>query len=271
MSNSAKALTDIRVLEELYRQRTFVHRRHPAALLLVTLGYVAAVASYEKYALGAMLPLLLYPVFVSAVGEIPLGPVLKRVLPALPLVLGVGALNPVLDHNLVWVGGTAISAGWLSLLSIVLRCVLSVVAALLLVAVAGMGGVATALRTLKTPKLLVAQLTMTFRYLHVLAAEAGRMALAYRLRAPGQRGVAWRHWGSFAGQWLLRSLDRADRLHRAMLCRGFAGQMPEAARPRFCLADLAWVVGWLAFFATARWIDIPRAIGTLILAMGANQ
>ncbi len=270
MSNSAKALTDIRVLEELSRQDSFVNRRHPVVQLMVTLFYVAAVASYEKYELGSMLPMLLYPVFVSAVGEIPLEPVLKRVLPALPLVLGVGALNPVLDHNAVVVGGMAISAGWLSLASIVLRCVLSVVAALLLVAVAGMGGVATALRSLKTPRLLVVQLTMTFRYLHVLGAESGRMALAYRLRAPGQRGVAWRHWGSFAGQWLLRSLDRADRLHRAMLCRGFTGQMPEAARPPFCMADLAWLLGWLAFFAAARFIDIPRAIGTLILTMGAN-
>ncbi len=270
MSNSEKALTDIRVLEELSLQHTFVHRRHPVALLLVTLGYVAAVASYAKYELGSILPMLLYPVFVSAMGEIPLRPVLKRVLPALPLVLGVGALNPVLDHNVVIVGGMAISAGWLSLASIVLRCVLSVVAALLLVAVAGMGGVATALRSLKTPKLLVTQFTMTFRYLHVLAAEAGRMALAYRLRAPHQRGVAWRHWGSFAGQWLLRSLDRAERLHRAMLCRGFSGQMPEAARPRFCMADLAWLLGWLVFFAAARFIDIPRAIGTLILTMGAK-
>lgn len=271
MSNSAKALADIRILEELARKDTFVHRRHPIAHLLVTLAFVVAVASYGKYELSAMLPLLLYPLFVLSTGEIPAGAVLRRVLPAMPLVVGVGIFNPVFDRAVAAVvAGVAVSAGWISFLSIALRCVLTVVAALLLVSVTGLGGLSSALRALRVPKILVAQLSMTFRYIHVLGAEAGRMALAYRLRAPGQRGVAWRHWGSFAGQWLLRSLSRADRLHRAMLCRGYTGDLPDAARPPLGLADGGYLLAWAAFFAAARIFDIPRAIGVLILALGGN-
>ena len=268
MSNTAKALTDIRTLEELSRRDTFVHRRHPVANLLISLLYILAVASYGKYALTAMLPLVLYPVFVFSTGEIPAGPIMKRLLPALPLAVGVGVFNPLFDHNTVLVMGAAVPAGWLSFLSILLRLLLSVAAALLLVAVTGMGGLSTGLRALGTPKILVAQLLMTFRYIHVLAEEAGRMSLAYRLRAPGQKGVAWRYWGPFAGQWLLRSLNRADRLHRAMLCRGYAGELPEAPRKPFGAADLAYLAAWAAFFAAARFIDIPRAIGALILTIG---
>lgn len=263
------ALTDIRTLDELSRLDTPVHRRHPLAHLLVTLAFVAAAASWGKHELSAMLPLLLYPVSVMSIGEIPAGAVLRRVVPALPFAAGVGILNPVFDRATVAVvAGVAMSGGWVSFASIVLRCCLTVAAALLLVAVCGLGGVSRSLRILRVPKLIVSLLLMTFRYIHVLGGEAVHMALAYRLRAPGRKGVAYRHWGPFAGQWLLRSLARSDRLHRAMLCRGYTGEMPAAQDNPFGTADLAYVLAWAAFFLAARVIDIPRDIGALILKFG---
>lgn len=269
MSKAGNALTDIRALEELAQQDTFVHRRHPLASLLVTLGFIVASASYGKYALSPMLPLLFYPLFIFSYGNIPPGTILKRLLPALPLVIGIGVFNPIFDKAIALViGGVAISAGWVSFLSILLRCCLSVIAALLLVATSGMGGISSALRLLGVPRILVAQLLMTFRYIHVLGSEAGRMLLAYRLRAPGQKGIAYRQWGSFSGQWLLRSLGRADRLHSAMLCRGYTGEMPSAKARPFTLPDLGYVLAWLMFFAAVRLIDIPQEIGRLIMAIG---
>lgn len=269
MKTNTSALTDIRILEELSYRDSFVHRIHPAAHLLVTLGYIVTVASFGKYELAAMLPLLVYPVFVLASGDIPAREILRRILPALPLVLGIGLFNPLFDRRVVAeIAGVGISAGWVSLLSIVLRCCLCVAAALLLVSVSGMGGISSALIGFRAPRILVMQLQMTFRYIHVLGEEAGRISLAHKLRAPGRSGIAFRQWGPLAGQWLLRTLKRAGRVHQAMLCRGYDGAMPEAKRRALRPADILYALGWAAFFVAARAVDIPSALGALVMGIG---
>ncbi|MHB1357272.1 MAG: energy-coupling factor transporter transmembrane component T family protein [Anaerolineae bacterium] len=268
MTNAVKALTDIRVLEALAAKDTFLHRLHPVVNVAVTMGFIIAVTSYGKYELAAMLPLVLYPLFVFVSGEIPLHLILPRLLPILPLVLGVGAFNPLYDRQtLAVIAGVAISAGWVSFLSIVLRCCLSVISALLLISVVGINGFSVALRTLRVPQIIVVQLTLTFRYIQVLGEEAGRIVLAYRLRAPGQRGIAIRQWGPLTGQWLLRTLKRAERVHQAMLCRGYKGEMPTLRDIPFNLVDLSYLLGWATFFTTIRLINIPQVIGAFALGL----
>ena len=263
MSDTDRATANIRIMEELADKDTAVHRRHPVANLLVTLFYIVAVASYGKYELSALLPLLFYPLAVFSIADIPPGLVLKRMALALPFVIGIGIFNPIFDKNTITLAGMAISAGWVSFASILLRCCLSVVGALLLMCVEGMKGLSAALRALKVPRILVMQLLLTFRYIHVLGEEAARMMLAYQLRAPGQRGIAFRQWGPMAGQWLLRTLKRADRLHQAMLCRGFNGDLPARKPGAFTLTDTLYLLGWTALFVAARLVNIPQAIGSL--------
>ncbi len=263
MSNAAGAAAHIRLIEELAQKDTAVHRRHPVSHLLVTALYVLTVASYGKYALTGLLPLILYPVFVLSAGDIPPGVIARRLLPAAPFLAFIGLFNPIFDQRTWLLLGCPVSAGWLSLLSILLRGVLALSAALLLLALVGMGGLSAALRSLRVPRVLVMQLLLTFRYIHVLADEAQRMMLAYRLRAPRQRGIARGQWGSLAGQWLLRTLHRAERLHQAMLCRGFRGDLPQAGPARFLPADGLYLIAWAAFFLLARLVDLPMLLGSL--------
>jgi cobalt/nickel transport system permease protein len=64
---------------------------------------------------------------------------------------------------------------------------------------------------------------------------------------------------------LLRAYDRGQRIHSAMRCRGFSGEMPVLRVLRFTLADVLFVLGWLAFFALARLGDLPQRIGEQLL------
>lgn len=265
MSNAAGAAAHIRLIEELADRDTMVHRRHPVAHLLVTLAYAVLVASYDKYSLTALLPMVLYPIFVLSLGDIPASALLRRILPALPLLLAFGIFNPIFDPHVWVVWGHPLSAGWLSMLSLLLRGILAVSAAVLLLAIIGMNGLSEALRTLHVPRVLIMQLLLTFRYLHVLAEEVQRMTLAYRLRAPQQRGIAFHQWGSLAGQWLLRTLNRAERLHQAMLCRGFRGDFPGGQKHRFAIADAIYLIGWIAFFALLRSVNLPVWLGSLLV------
>ena len=57
-------------------------------------------------------------------------------------------------------------------------------------------------------------------------AKASRMVRAWSLRAVSARKMSPKVFGSLVGQLLLRALDRAQRLHMAMLCRGLRWRNP---------------------------------------------
>jgi cobalt/nickel transport system permease protein len=76
-----------------------------------------------------------------------------------------------------------------------------------------------------------------------------------------------RVFGSLAGQLLLRSMDRARRIHLAMLCRGFDGEVRHAGSLRFSAGDLAYTLGWSALFALLRTYDVPQIAGRLVVGL----
>ena len=72
----------------------------------------------------------------------------------------------------------AVSRGWVSFVSIILRGLLSVQALLLLVYVAGFNRMCEALRRPGMPRVLVTQLLMVYRYLTVLLQEGDLIVVA---------------------------------------------------------------------------------------------
>ncbi len=253
-------------LEDLARRDAPVQRLHPLAKLLVTLAALAACVSYPRASWPALAPLLLYPAVVAALADLPFGTVLKRLAVVEPLILFFAALNPLLDRVPVAVGPWVWARGWETFAAIGAKSALTVSIALLLVATTGMDAIASALRQLRVPRVLVLQLAMTYRYLAVLASEVGRTLRAHALRAPGRRGVAPAAWGSLAGQVLLRTFDRAERVYQAMRLRGFDGDPRPGGPPHpFRLADLGWLAGWTAFLLLARFVDLSALLGTYLL------
>ena len=94
------------------------------------------------------------------------------------------------------------------------------------------------------------------------------MGTAYRLRADARR-LDLRLYASLTGQLLLRAYDRAQRVHQAMLARGFDGEVRTLNGLRWQQADTLFVGGWLAYFALARQVDLPLALGRLLVGLGA--
>ena len=113
----------------------------------------------------------------------------------------------------------------------------------------------------KPRKIVVTELLLIFRYAGLLLREAERMSTAYALRAPGQKGVAFRAWGSFLGQLLLRSMDRADELYESMTLRGFEGEYPFAECGPFRARDLIWVLLWSAALLSLRLLSAAELLG----------
>ena len=113
------------------------------------------------------------------------------------------------------------------------------------------------------PKVLTSLLLLTFRYISVLLDEAAIMTDAYRLRAPGQKGVHISAWGSFLGQLLLRSMDRATALYESMELRGYHGEFHYAQGRPSSRASWLFAIGCAALIVLARLYNLPVLLGGL--------
>jgi cobalt/nickel transport system permease protein len=269
MANIIQSLYNINLLDELAEKKTAIHNIHPLAKLLTTIVFLVVTVSFEKYQVSRLFPLVLYPVIVMVLGEIPTGPILKRMLVAAPFVFGIGAFNPLLDKNTIAIfSGIEISAGWVSFGSLLVKCGLTVVAALLLISTTGMARIGLALRMIRVPKVFVMQLLLTYRYISVLIKEVSRTVQAYTLRSPFEKGIRFRAWGSLAGHLLLKTFDRAERVYQSMRCRGFEGEYHAGPAKKIMLGDVFYFTGWTFFFVLVRFINIPALIGSIATGVG---
>ena len=91
------------------------------------------------------------------------------------------------------------------------------------------------------------------------------MTEAYHLRAPGQKGIHVSAWGSFLGQLLLRSMDRAQDIYSAMLLRGYDREFRYAAERRFALKDVAYTLIGVSLFLLLRFVNVSGLLGSLFV------
>lgn len=266
MANITQAYYKMFILDELATQDTIIHRVNPLAKLLVTFAYLLIVVSYGKYDVVNLIPLLFYPMVLLAAGNIPLKPILAGLAVSGPLIIGIGLFNPLLDRVIVlnW-HGLDITAGMISFVALLLKCSLTVSAAMLLLCTTGMNKISAALHKLHIPQIFIIQLLLTYRYISVLLSEASRIQHAYALRAPQQKGIQSRVWGSLLGQLLLRTYDRAYRVYQAMKLRGFDNQYYGVNLGKTTNRDIFYLLGWIAFFLLARLINIPMLLGLLTI------
>lgn len=266
MSQISGAWAELREMDQLSAQVSPIHRLHPLVKLAVTFFYIAAVVSFPKYGFSALTAMVLYPVAVFQLAGIPVRTCFRKLRFVLPLVCAVGLLNPFFDRApMLVLGPVVISGGVISMVTLMLKGVFSLMASFLLLATTPMDRLCAALRRIHVPAVLVTLLLLTYRYISVLLREVSVMSEAYALRAPGQKGIHISAWGSFLGQLLLRSMDRAQELYQSMKLRGFQGAFRHAAPPPMTWADGLYGLGWAALFLLARWVDLPRWLGNLFI------
>lgn len=266
MNQAAQALSELGEMDALARLNTPVHRLHPLSKLLSTIAYIALVASFHKYDLSGIFPMVLYPAFLFSVTGLSVRGCFYKLRLALPLVCAVGIVNPFLDRNvLMHLGSIAISGGVISMVTLMLKGVLCLTASFLLIATTPIDAICVALRKIHVPSILVTLLLLTYRYVSVMMEEVANMTDAYTLRAPGQNGIHYTVWGSFVGQLLLRSMDRASELYQSMLLRGFHGEFPYAAAKKWSKADGLYALAVCTALLTIRFIPITNLLGRMVL------
>lgn len=266
MSGVKDAAAGLREMDELSAGDSPIHALNPLGKLLVTMVYIGVTTSFHKYQLSGLMAMALYPALLFAVSGISVKTCLHKMRMVLPLVCAVGIFNPFFDREpLLYAGSLAISGGMVSMVTLIVKGVFCLTASFLLIATTPIDRICGALRKLHVPRMLVTLVLLTYRYVAVLAEEAAAMTMAYRLRAPGQKGIHFSAWGSFLGQLLLRSMDRAEEIYCSMQLRGFCGDFWYAETESMRAADVIFCLASLSCFFLFRRFDLAQGIGSLLM------
>lgn len=216
-------------VHRLYRHgHTPVHRL-PAHVKLVTLlAFVVVVVATPREAFWAFGVYAALLAGVAVLARVPAAFILKRMVVEVPFVVFALLLPFLAGGERVEVAGLSLSVqGLLGGWNIIAKGTLGVVASILLAATTDARALLLALQRLRLPPVLVEITSFMVRYVDVIADEMRRMKIARESRGftGGRRKQLGVVAGS-AGALFIRSYERGERVHLAMLSRGYQGALP---------------------------------------------
>jgi cobalt/nickel transport system permease protein len=216
----------------------------PARVKLASMvAFILAVVATPREQMWAFAVHALLVVAVITIAELPFGHVLKRVGVEVPFVifavflpfLGSGPTTQFLGMELSREG---LWGAW----NILAKGTLGVTASVILVSTTEVTAILRGMADLKVPASMVAIAGFMVRYLEVIAGELRRMKVAMAARGYDPTWIGQtRALATAGGALFIRSYERGERVHQAMLARGFSGVMPRI-RPT-AAGGAAWALG----------------------------
>jgi len=207
--------------------QSVVHRLDPRIRIIVATGYCFVVAFARQF------PVLLIAVTISvvlaAIAGLDLKAVTKRLVLVNGLILLLWAVVPLTYGGtpMFTIAGFAFSrAGIILSAQISLKSNAILLAFIALVATMTFATLGHALKQLRVPGKIVYLLLMNYRYVFVIEQEYQRLIRAAKIRGfrPKTSLHSYRTYAHVIGMLFVRAALRAQRVHQAMLCRGFKGR-----------------------------------------------
>ena len=130
-------------------------------------------------------------------------------------------------------------ANWQPMLQLILTPWLCVMVMMLLALATTHAQMLFGLERLRLPRMLVMMLSFMYRYVDVMKGQLQAAFRALVSRAPAlSRHRRVLLYGNLAGSMLIRAYDRGERIHAAMLSRGYTGVLPVAESPQIEAKDI---------------------------------
>ncbi|HVR32212.1 MAG TPA: cobalt ECF transporter T component CbiQ [Acidimicrobiia bacterium] len=222
-----------------------VHRMAPEAKVAALLAFVLGVVATPREAIWAFGIHAFLLLAVVTFAELPIGFVLRRMTVEIPFVafalllpfLGGGPETQVLGI------GMSVEGLW-GAWNILAKATLGVGASVTLVATTEIPDLLHGFDRLRVPKLFTAIAGFMVRYIDVIAGELQRTRTAMTARGHDPRWL-WQvgPLATAAGALFVRSYERGERVHQAMVARGYDGRMPVMDERR------ATAIEWAAAMA----------------------
>lgn len=220
--------------------------RLPGHVKIVAAGaFAVVVATTANRDVVAFVGLTVLVAVVTRVARVPGRFLLTRLVVVVPFLLAALLLPFVASGPRVAVLGVPLAVdGLWGGLGMASRALLGASVSLLLIATTEVADLLRGLDRLRVPALLTAIAAFMIRYLEVIAGEVTRQRRAMTARGYDPRWMGQvRPIVKGLGGLFVRSYERGERVHQAMLARGFTGRLPRTAEERPARgADWAWAL-----------------------------
>lgn len=214
-------------------EHSVIHRMAPVVKLVTAIAMVVSIAVTPREAVWAF-GLYAVSVFLIAVlSRVRFRFIAVRLLAVVPFVLFAFLIPFIATGETTEVAGVEVSVpGLWGAWNILIKAVLGASVTILLTATTEVADIMRGLVVLHVPVLFISIATFMIRYLELISDELGRVRVAMTARGYDPRWMTQaRPIATSAGALFVRSYERGERVHSAMLSRGFNGEMPAFERP----------------------------------------
>ena len=227
-----------------------IHQLDPRIRVAFATLYVFVVAL--SYQFSVLILSLLISSALIAVSKISITDVFKKMIWVNALIFLLWLLLPFTFKGdvLTRIGSIAIyRPGVILAAQITLKSNAILMAFIALIATMSFATLGHALYRMRVPEKIVHLLLMTYRYVFVIEQEYLRLIRATKIRGfrPGTNANTYRTYAYVIGMLFVRAAVRAERVHQAMLCRGFRGRFYSLQE--FNIGSESWMFAALMTFA----------------------
>lgn len=232
-------------------EHSVVHRLAPEAKIVAALGMVVCIAITPREAVWAFGVYTLFVAGLIAASRIRFGFVAIRLLAIAPFVVFALFIPFIATGATTTIWGVTVSVeGLWGTWNILAKAILGASVSIVLTATTEIPDILRGMSVLRVPALFTSIAMFMVRYLELISDELGRVRVAMASRGYDPRWLSQaRPIASSAGALFVRSYERGERVHAAMLSRGFTGEMPWLGHRRAGGSEWAVVVAALTLVA----------------------
>ena len=233
------------MMDERFAQgNSLLHRRDPKAKIIAAVAFVSVAATSNSFIVAFVSLFLGVTLFFLT--HLPVRLVLKRMIAINTFTLFLWLTLPLTygGREFTTMGPLSLSAEGLQLAALItLKTNAIILAIIALLGTSRIANIGHALETLHCPKKLCFILLFSYRYVFVIYQEYRRLVRAAQMRCfvPATTIHTYRTFGYLFGMTLVKSWNRATRVHQAMVLRGFNGQLIPLSKDIYTTGDTVFL------------------------------
>ncbi|PUA80993.1 cobalt ECF transporter T component CbiQ [Nocardioides currus] len=206
-----------------------VHRMAAHHKLLVLVGFMLLVVATPRDWYVAFAAYAVVVLVVIRASRVPLRHIGRLMVIEVPFVLFALLMPVIATGPRTEVLGLSLSEhGLVAAFALLAKGTIGVASSLTFAVTTEPDEILRGLQRLHVPDLVVQIMGFMFRYLDLVTGDLSRMLVAMRSRGCDPRSP--RHWWALAstmGALFIRTYERGERVHLAMLSRGYTGRLPR--------------------------------------------
>jgi len=250
------------MIEEISLPDSFLEQIDPRVKLIIV--FLFSIVMAASYRFTTLITALFISILILLTGKVPLKEIFKRLIPVNTLIILLWLILPfsVKGDPVFFMGPfTATKAGVIYTAQISIKSNAMMLILIAVIASTRIFTIGHALHKLGIPTKLVQLFFFTFRYIHVIYREYLRLLNAMKIRGfePRTNLHTYKTFAYLVGMLLVKSSDRAKRVHNAMLCRGFNGRFYSLSNFSITKKDLFFLflmTSFIIFLGVIEWAGI---------------